>query len=165
MCSDGSAGLCRSVAEGEGWPARVSGAILPNIVAPLYWGISLAPYSYEQIGSQAGTEGFKETIEEKEGVGAVDNESLYIKCMQEVHCWAGTSTAENDVHTTLTPLPLQAYLCEQGFAPDTFNVHLVEPGLVNTSMARREFSFLPVNWDTDVQQPSAFANELLQKLI
>ena len=87
------------------------------------------------IGSQAGLEGFKEEMEKKEGKGAVDNELGYIHAMRSVREWARALQTQ---------------------VPST--VILLEPGLVRTKMAEREFSSMSgINW-SNVPSPDEYVN-------
>jgi len=81
------------------------------------------------IGSQAGQPSFKEEMEKKEGKGAVDNEAGYMFAMATLAKW--TKTIPNAV--------------------------LLEPGLVKTQMAEREFGHISgIPWDK-VPTPDEYA--------
>jgi NAD(P)-dependent dehydrogenase (short-subunit alcohol dehydrogenase family) len=118
------------------------------------------------IGSQAGAPGFKEEMvcmfalffhvlhiphcvatsqEAKEGAGAVDDELLYIECMQQVHTWA----ADKD--------RLEVKTSSNGSIK--VKVSLFEPGLVDTPMVRREFAHFGIEW-SGIPKPSDFAEEV-----
>ena len=91
------------------------------------------------VGSQAGKPGFKEEIESREGPGAVDGEQGYINAMVALRKWA---------------LGMKSVFAKKGIV-----VELVEPGLIDTAMARREFSHFPIVWD-DIIKPEAYARSV-----
>ena len=83
--------------------------------------------------------GFKEEIESREGPGAVDGEQGYINAMVALRKWA---------------LGMKSVFAKKGIV-----VELVEPGLIDTAMARREFSHFPIVWD-DIIKPEAYARSV-----
>jgi len=93
------------------------------------------------VGSQAGLPTFKEDVEKREGKGAVDDESGYIYAMRSVRDWA---------------LSLQL---------SSSKVVLLEPGLVRTAMAEREFARISgIQW-SEVPTPDQYVEGVMEKIL
>jgi|TARA_B110000090_G_scaffold193537_1_gene227908 short-subunit dehydrogenase len=94
------------------------------------------------VGSQAGSPTFKQDMEQREGKGAVDNELGYIRAMQSVRNWT---------------LALQTKVPSK--------VVLLEPSLVKTEMAKREFSILSgIDW-SKVPSPKEYVQSVISNVM
>ena len=96
------------------------------------------------IGSQAGKPNFKEEIEMKEGKGATDGETGYIYAMANLHQWA---------------LKMKTSMEQKGIM-----LNLLEPGLVNTNLARNNFHHFGIDWNTIIT-PIQYAEEEMNKIL
>ena len=115
------------------------------------------------VGSAAGAPGFKDAVEAREGEGAVDDEKAYIACMTQVRLFA------ERLRSGEVPRKRQKKKKELA-APVTSNagtnrrIVLLEPGLVNTEMARREFSKLGIDW-AKIPTPNAYVESVIHECI
>ena len=96
--------------------------------------IQSVPSTVVIVGSQAGAPGFVEAIEAKEGKGAADNEAAYIKSMQDVRLVASGEHSD---------APVVANIRRSGV-----RVECIEPGLVKTPLAEREFAHFGIDWSS-----------------
>ena len=92
------------------------------------------------VGSQAGQPNFVEEIEKKEGKGAADGELGYINAMSALRTWA---------------IRMKDSLGRKGI-----HIQLLEPGLIDTAMARKEFSHFGIDW-SNIQKPVDFAKSAI----
>jgi tRNA (guanine9-N1)-methyltransferase len=92
------------------------------------------------VGSQAGQPNFVEEIEKREGKGAADGELGYINAMSALRTWA---------------IRMKDSLGRKGI-----HIQLLEPGLIDTAMARKEFSHFGIDW-SNIQKPVDFAKSAI----
>ena len=131
------------------------------------------------VGSAAGAPGFKEAVEAREGKGAVDDEKAYIACMTQVRLFAEKLRAggplgnkkrtnnSNSSQKTEKKEEAAAAVAMSGAQQQTCNsrrVVLLEPGMVNTAMARREFSKLGIDWHT-IPTPDVYVESVIQECL
>ena len=92
------------------------------------------------VGSQAGRPSFQDDMELKEGKGAVDNEAGYIYAMRSLSEWVQT-------------------------VPVTSKIVFLEPGLVRTAMAQREFaSISSIPWNV-IPTPDEYVDSVMAQVL
>lgn len=117
-----------------------------NILRAMYPLLEMSRYSRRLVlivGSHAGSPGFKAEIEKREGVGAVDDETVYIASMQALRKLSITEAS------VLGSVGVQTVL--------------LEPGLVDTLMARDAFTRIGVDWEKIIP-PNMFVCNVLSTL-
>ena len=80
----------------------------------------------------------------KEGKGATEGETGYIYAMANLHQWA---------------LKMKTSMEQKGIM-----LNLLEPGLVNTNLARNNFHHFGIDWNTIIT-PIQYAEEEMNKIL